>query len=120
LLGVRSSQRPGRGRCVAGYAYEVSLKPQASRPQASSLLVVDILVRLAGGDVVDVRHLLFHCVDIVEAEGAAGLLHRDRTERLVIALFFLLRRAGTALRLRVGSEVSVACRRTGRAAAGVE
>src|SRR5262249_8173294 len=78
-------------------------------------------VRLAGGDVVDIRQFLVHRVDVVEAERSAGLLHRNRAARLVFALLLFLGGAGPALRLGVGAEVTAARRgAAGRAAAGIE
>src|SRR4051794_7761691 len=73
------------------------------------LVLVEVVGRLAGGDVVDIRHLLVWRVDIVEAEGTAGHLGRDRSARLVVALLFRFG-AAAALRFGVGPEVAAASR----------
>src|SRR6185295_7506473 len=89
------------------------LLPSCLATEAGSLFV-DVVVRLAGRDVVDVRHRFVGRVHIVETERAAGLLHRDRPARLVVAGLLFLRAAGSALRLRVGAEIATAGRRTAR------
>src|SRR6185295_8351966 len=59
-------------------------------------------------------------IDVVEAEGAAGVLHRDRPAGFVVAVLLPLR-AAAALRLRIRSEVPAAPRHAaGRRAAAVE
>src|SRR5262245_17764475 len=74
------------------------------------LFVAFVVVRLARGDVVDIRQIFAHVVHVVERERTAGDLHRDRSARTLG--FLLLRdRVLAALRLGVGPEVAVARRR---------
>src|SRR2546428_10428835 len=77
------------------------------RLATSTLFVFRRVVRFARRDVVDIRDHVVRRVDVVEAERASGLLHRNRTARFVFTLLLFLR-AAAALRLRVGPEVALA------------
>ena len=80
-------RRPDGQRAAVSRARSRTSTTSTRDSVGSGLFLVDLVGRLAGRDIVDLRQRFVGRVDIVEAEGAAGVLQRNRSARLVLAFF---------------------------------